>query len=112
MEIPKCSNCGMPLESSNYYARGMTIKCRHCNHSALPLVAGACFYNRIKKEEQPREAFNELDPQSLLTKLSLALLFVSVVSAWAIEMKPFTIATFAGFLALFAFSFFLRLRSL
>jgi hypothetical protein len=101
----------MPLESSNYYVRGMTIKCRHCNHSGLPLVAGACFYNRIRKEEPPREAL-ELDPQSLLSRLSLALLFISIVSAWAIELKPFTVATFAGFVALFAFSFFLRLRSL
>jgi hypothetical protein len=112
MDIAKCPVCGMPVESSNYYLRGMAIKCRHCNHSGLPLAGGACIYDRIKIErEPPRDPFRaELSLQSIFSKLALMGLFCSLVAVWFMELRPFTAVSFSAFLLFSAMYGFLRLR--
>lgn len=113
MDIPRCAHCGLPVESSNYYLRGMAIKCRNCGYSALPLSAGACIYDRIKvsKPEGPHEPFKEeLNPRSVLSRLALLSFFSSAASVWSPELRFFTAASFAGFLLFSLMYGFLRVR--
>ncbi len=112
MDIPKCPNCGMPVESSNYYLRGMSIKCRHCNHSGLPLASGACIYDKLKiKREPPRDPFrDELSISHLSSKLALAGFFCSLIGIWFMELRTFTILAFSAFLIFSAIYGFMRFR--
>lgn len=111
MHVPKCSQCGMPVESSNYYARGMTMKCRHCGHSALPVNSGACLYGRFKKETEPYEPFkNELSFESITSKLALVGFFASLVSLGSPEMRSFTMTAFFGFVMFGTFYGFLKIK--
>jgi len=104
----------MPIESSSYYARGMTMKCRHCGYSGLPLTLGACIYDKIKieKPEKPKDIFeSELSPQGVLSKLAMISLLSFLVSIWSPGLRSFSAG---AFLAFFAFSFaygFLRLKN-
>ncbi len=111
MEIPRCPNCGFPVESSNYYLRGMAIKCRQCGHSGLPLSAGACIYDRLKIDKPaPQEPFSELEPRTVFPKLALLSIFTSAASAWAPDLRLFTAASFGGFLLFSALSLASRIR--
>ena len=100
MEIPRCAHCGAPVESSNFYLRGMAIRCRQCGYSALPLASGACIYDRIKvAKPEPHEPFNEeLNPKSMLSRLALLSFFLSAASVWSSELRAFTEASFVAFL--------------
>ncbi len=110
MDIPRCPNCGYPVESSNYYLRGMAIKCRQCGHSDLPLSAGACIYERLKVEKPTPEApFAELEPRYIFPKLALLSIFSSAASVWSSDLRSFTAASFALFLLFSALSLALRL---
>jgi hypothetical protein len=113
MSVSKCPNCGLPMESSNYFARGMAIKCRNCNYSGLPVNSGACLYDKVKlKQEEPEDAFkNELSLEALSSKLALASFFVSFVSLASIEMRVLTMASFVGFIMFSIFYAFFRLKN-
>lgn len=112
MKTLKCPGCGLPTESSNYYF-SMSIKCRNCGYSVLPLSAGACFYDRLKLESEPHDPFKGfLGGESLSSKLALLCLFSSAVSAWTIDYRQFTIVAFVGFVLFGALYAFLRIRSL
>jgi hypothetical protein len=103
----------MPLESSNLYLRGMTLKCRHCGYSGLPLASGACIYDRVTvaSSEGQKEPFrDDLNPASIISKLALLSFFFSAASVWSPEMRPFTAGSFAAFLLLSLFYVVLRMR--
>jgi hypothetical protein len=111
MEITRCPNCGMPLESSNYYLRGMTMKCRHCNFSGLPINSAACIYDKMKIQKDEIDSFREeLGPESVSSKLAIISLFSFIVSAGAAELQNFAFVSLAGFLMFSAFFAFMRLR--
>lgn len=111
MDISRCPKCGMPAESSNYYLKGMVLKCRYCGHSGLPLSGGACIYDKIKKIEPHRPFENELSPQTVFSKLALLSFFSSMVSVWSFDLRTFTIVSFAGFIIFSVFYGVLRLRN-
>src|SRR4030095_4201875 len=110
MDIPRCPNCGFPAESSNYYIRSMTLKCRHCGHSSLPLTTGVCIYDKIKKVE-PNEPFrDELNPRTFLSRFAIVSLFSSLISLWSAELRTFSLLSFGGCIVFSLFYGFLRLR--
>ncbi len=111
MDIPLCPNCGTPMESSNYYLRGMAIKCRQCGHSGLPLAAGACIYERLNmSREGPNQPLRELEPRSVFPKLALLSFFSSAASVWSAELRLFTAASFGAFLLFSLLFLALRIR--
>lgn len=111
MNVSKCPNCGMPMESSNLYAKGMTIKCRHCNQSGLPLNSGACIYDKIKREKPESDFDNAFDLQSLFSKMALVSFFVFIVSIGSLETRNFAVVSFIGFLLFSVFYGFLRFKN-
>ncbi len=102
----------MPVESSNYYLRGMAVRCRYCGYSELPLSSGACFFDRLNmaSREQPDRFSSEMAPSSIYPKLALLSLFLFFVTSWSLEMRPLTAASLAGFMLFALASAFLRLR--
>jgi hypothetical protein len=112
MDIPKCSHCAMPAESSNLHLRGMLIKCRYCGYSGLPLKAGACFYDKIEIEKPERYDVFKADfaPPSVLSRLALISLFSTLLSVWWASLGGLTLALFSGFALFSAFYVFLRLK--
>ncbi|MEW6036602.1 MAG: hypothetical protein AB1529_08385 [Candidatus Micrarchaeota archaeon] len=112
MDIPKCSHCAMPVESSNIHLRGMLLKCRYCGYSGLPLNAGACFYDKIEIERpEPYDAFRgEFGPRSVLSHLALLSLFSAMLSLWWESLGGLTLALFSGFALFSALYVFARLK--
>ena len=113
MNISKCPNCGMPMESSNYYLHGMTIKCRYCSYSGLHLNAGVCLYDKIKVKqvEEYQDAFNtQLNSESIFSKFALLGLFSFIASVWAVDMRSFALVSLIGFLMFSVFYCFVRIR--
>jgi len=112
MQIAKCPNCALPFESSNYYLKGMNIKCRNCGYSGLPLNSGACFYDKIRVETKPHDPFKGfLSAESLLSKLAMLSFSSALISAWSIDLRYFTIVSFFGFVMFGALYAFFRIRS-
>jgi hypothetical protein len=103
----------MPAESSNYYLRGMNLKCRHCGYSGLPLAAGVCIYDKLKvnRPEDPGDRFGkDLAPGRIFPRMALLSLFTSVVSVMSVDLRLLTSVSFAGFVLFAAFSVFFRFR--
>ena len=101
--MPKCAQCGMPLESS---------KCRHCGYSGAPLKS--CIYGKVSlnRPEKPKNVFeSEFSVQGILPKLAILSLIIFVASLWTPVLRSASWGSFLAFL-LFSIAYgFLRMRS-
>lgn len=112
MQLEKCANCGLPFESGGSSPAGLHKKCPHCGHSRLPPAPGTPFIDKLRAEVPPHDPFKGmLGPESLFSKLSLLSLLSSVISAWSIDLRYFTVVSFFGFLMFGCLYGLLRLRS-
>ena len=81
MQVISCPKCNMPIESSNYYLKGVAIRCRNCNYSALPIQSGVDITRRGQIVHN--DLFTkELAYESLFKKLSLLFLFLTLSAIW------------------------------
>ena len=110
MKGSTCPKCGWPVEC---LANGMTIKCRKCGHSDVPVNSPVDLYTKAKLNRvKPIDAFeNELSMQSVFSKLALISLFLFLVSLGTVEMRSLTIAALAGFLMFSFFYGFFRVKN-
>ena len=109
MNVLKCSNCGMPVNSSEFSA-GLNMRCSHCGHSGIPI--SSVLYDKAKHDTDGKDVFaSELSPESIFSKFAVICFFAFLVSLVSLEMKSFTIASFTGFLMFSAFYGFFRSRN-
>ena len=111
MNIPRCPLCAMPMESSNYYLRGMAIKCRHCNFSGMPIASGTLAYEKLARDEPVDYFEKEFGLQNVFSKLAFGSFFAFAILITAPELRNIAYISFAGFLVFAAFYGIVRFKN-
>jgi hypothetical protein len=112
MNVPKCPQCGIPVQAADVNIRAMQVSCRHCGYEGRPPSAGASSFGKLKIEKmEPRDPFGEeFSPQSLSPKLALMAFFASATFLWFPEFQWLTTGSLLLFVLFASMSLFFRFR--